>query len=232
VSLNTLASRNSRREQPVGVHIPDPIIARLDREDGTDPEDEALLSDTVGLALMVVLETLNPAERLSFVLHDMFGAPFDEIAPILDRSSDATRQLASRARRRVQDEDPHPDADLAAQHEVVEAYLSAARDADFDALVAVLDPDAVLRADAGPLAPATREVRGAEAIASRALGYARLGLEHRLVLVNGALGVITSRDGEPFSIGAWCIRDGRIVEIDFLSDPDRLRRLELTRFGD
>src|SRR6266508_2509587 len=167
VSLNMLRSRASRREEPIGVHVPEPIV---DREDGTNPEHEALLADSVGLALLVVLETLTPAERLAFVLHDMFGVPFDEIAPIVDRSPEAARQLASRARRRVKAENTLPDADLDTQREVVDAFLAAAREGDFDALVAVLDPDVVLRADLGPLpADGSREVRGAAAVAGQAL---------------------------------------------------------------
>ncbi len=173
VSLNMLRSRNVRREEPLGVHVPEPIV---DRADGTDPEHEALLADSVGLALLVVLETLSPAERLAFVLHDMFAVPFDEIAPIVDRSPEAARQLASRARRRVQGENTVPDADLDTQREVVDAFLAASRDGDFEALLAVLDPDVVLRADLGPLAGGSREVRGAAAVAGQALAYSRLGL--------------------------------------------------------
>ena len=166
VSLDKLRSRRTRREQPLDVHVPEPSV---DRADGTDPEHEALLADSVGLALLVVLETLSPAERLAFVLHDIFAVPFDEIAPIVDRSPEATRQLASRARRRVRAENTVPDADLDAQREVVEAFLAAARDGDFDRLVAVLDPDVVLRPDFGPLvARASREVRWAEEVARQA----------------------------------------------------------------
>src|ERR687888_1692410 len=171
VSLNMLRSRRSRREEARDVHVPEPIV---DRADGTDPEHEALLADSVGLALLVVLDTLNPAERLAFVLHDMFAVPFDEIAPIVDRSPEAARQLASRARRRVRAENTVPDADLDAQREVVEAFLAAARDGDFDALLEVLDPDMVLRADGGP-APgiASRVVRGAANVARQALAFSR-----------------------------------------------------------
>ena len=163
------------------MHVPEPIV---DRADGTDPEHEALLADSVGLALLVVLETLSPAERLAFVLHDMFAVPFDEIAPIVDRSPEAARQLASRARRRVRAENTVPDADLDAQREVVEAFLAAAREGDFDRLVAVLDPDVVLRADLG--AGGSREVRGAAAVAGQAMTYSRLGLVLQPALVNGA----------------------------------------------
>jgi RNA polymerase sigma factor (sigma-70 family) len=225
-SLNMLRSRDSRREQPLGVHVPEPIV---DRADGTDPEHEALVADSVGLALLVVLETLSPAERLAFVLHDIFAVPFDEIAPIVDRSPEAARQLASRARRRVQVENTVPDADLRAQREVVEAFHAAARDGDFDRLVAVLDPDVVLRADLGPLpAGGSREVRGAAAVAGQALTYSRLGLVMQPALINGAAGVVSIRDGQPFSVGGVTVRGGKIVEIDILADPARLRRLDLT----
>jgi RNA polymerase sigma factor (sigma-70 family) len=225
VSLNMLRSRNLRREEPIGVQLPEPIV---DRAGGTDPEHEALLADSVGLALLVVLETLSPAERLAFVLHDMFAVPFDEIAQIVDRSPDAARQLASRARRRVQAENTVPDADLDAQREVVEAFLAAARDGDFDRLVAVLDPDVVLRADLGPLAGGLREARGAAAVAGQALTYSRLGLVMHPALINGAAGGVSTRDGRPFSVGGFTVRGGKIVEIDILADPERLRRLDLT----
>jgi RNA polymerase sigma factor (sigma-70 family) len=225
VSLNMLRLRNTRREEPIGVQFPEPIV---DRADAIDPEHEALLADSVGLALLVVLETLSPAERLAFVLHDMFAVPFDEIAPIVDRSPDAARQLASRARRRVQGERAVPDADLDTQREVVAAFLAASREGDFEALVAVLDPDVVLRADVGPLAGGTREIRGAKAVASQSLAYSRLGLVVQPALVNGALGAVTTRDGELFSVGGMTVRGGKIVEIDILADPERLRRLDLT----
>jgi RNA polymerase sigma factor (sigma-70 family) len=221
LALNMLRSRRSRREEPLDVHVPDPIV---DPADGTDPEHEALLADSVGLALLVVLETLSPAERLAFVLHDMFAVPFEEIAPIVERSPDAARQLASRARRRVRGSAPVPDADLTAQWEVVEAFLAAARDGDFDALVAVLDPDVVLRADSGPAGP-SHEVRGAENVAGRALAWSQVDLTLHRVLVNGAAGVVSTRDGQPFSVGALTIRNGKIVEIDILGDPERLARL-------
>ncbi len=226
VSLNMLHSRRLRREEPLGVHMPEPIV---DHEDGTDPEHEALLADSVGLAILVVLERLSPAERLAFVLHDIFAVPFDEIAPIVDRSPEAARQLASRARRRVQGENTVPDDDLDTQREGVNAFLAAARDGDFDALVAVLDPDVVLREDLGP-APAGgwREVRGAAAVARQALTYQRLSLVVRPALINGAAGLVSTRDGEPFSLGGFTVRDRRIVAIDFLADPARLRRLDLT----
>ena len=224
VSLSMLRSRKSRREEPLGVHLPDPIV---DRADGTNPEHEALLADSVGLALLVVLETLSPAERLAFVLHDMFAVPFDEIAQIVDRSPAATRQLASRARRRVRGGNAVPDADLDTQREVVDAFLAAARDGDFQALVEVLDPDVVLRADIGPL-PGSREVRGAEAVAGQALTFSRVGLVLRPALINGVAGIVSTRDGEPFSVGGFTIRNRRIVALDILADPERLRRLDLT----
>src|SRR5918992_1202639 len=188
VSLNMLRSRRTRREEPLdAVHVPEPIV---DRVDGTDPEHEALVADSVGLALLVVLETLSPAERLAFVLHDIFAVPFDEIARIVDRSPEAARQLASRARRRVRGEHTVPDADLDTQREVMEAFLAAAREGDFDALLAVLDPDVVLRADVG--AGRSREVRGATTVARQALGYSRIGLVLHPALVNGAVGMVTT----------------------------------------
>jgi RNA polymerase sigma-70 factor (ECF subfamily) len=228
VSLNMLRSRSTRREQPMDVRLPEPIV---DPADGTDPEHEALIADSVGLALLVVLETLSPPERLAFVLHDMFAVPFDEIAPIVDRSPEATRQLASRARRRVQGQRAVPDVDLDGQREVVEAFLAAAREGDFQALVAVLDPDVVLRADFGPDIPA-REVRGGEIVAAQAQMYSRLGLDIHLALINGAVGLVSFRDGKPFSVGGFTVRGGRIVEMDFLADPERLGRLDLTILGD
>jgi RNA polymerase sigma-70 factor (ECF subfamily) len=225
VSLNMLRSRRAKREEPFDAHVPEPIV---DRADGTDPQHEALLADSVGLALLVVLETLAPAERLAFVLHDMFAVPFDDIATILDRSPDAARQLASRARRRVQGANPVPDADLAAQRNVVDAFMAAARDGDFDALVAVLDPDVVLRADQGVLAPASRVVRGAATVARQALTFSRLDLQVRHAIVNGAAGAVTTRDGRPFAVSGFTIRNGTIVEIDILADPERLAQLDLT----
>src|ERR687896_2020002 len=224
VSLNILRSRRSRREEPFDVRMPEPIV---DRADGTDPEHEALLADSVGLALLVVLETLNPAERLAFVLHDMFAVPFDEIAPIVDRSPEAARQLASRARRRVQGENTVPDADLDTQRRVVDAFLAAARDGDFEALLEVLDPDVVLRSDLAPLG-GSREIRGARAVAGQALAYSRLDLLTQPALINGAVGAVAILDGEPFSVGVFTVRGGEIVEIDIVADPGRLRRLDLT----
>ena len=225
VSLNMLRSRRSRREDALDVRMPEPIV---DRADGTDPEHEALLADSVGLALLVVLETLNPAERLAFVLHDMFAVPFDEIAPIVDRSPEAARQLASRARRRVQGEPAVPDADLDTQREVLDAFLAAAREGDFEALLEVLDPDVVLRADSrGVSIGAPRVVRGAANVARGALAFSRLDIEVRPALVNGAVGTVTLRDGRPFAIAGFTIRNRRIVEMDIFADPERLSRLDL-----
>jgi RNA polymerase sigma factor (sigma-70 family) len=224
VCLNMLRSRKAQREEPLSVQMPDLIV---DRADGTDPEHEALLADSVGLALFVVLETLSPPERLAFVLHDIFAVPFDEIAPIVDRSPAAARQLASRARRRVQGERAVPDGDLATQRAAVDAFLAAAREGDFEALVAVLDPDVVLRADFGRAAR-SRELHGAAAVARGAMSYARRDLATRPALVNGAVGVVSTLDGELFSVGGLTVRGGRIVAIDILADPERLRRLDLT----
>jgi RNA polymerase sigma-70 factor (ECF subfamily) len=224
VSLDMLRSRASRREQPLGPHVPEPIVSR---EDQADPEHEALLADSVGLALLVVLETLSPAERLAFVLHDMFSVSFDEIAPIVGRSPAAARQLASRARRRVRGAAPAPDADLARQREVVDAFLAAARDGDFDALLAVLDPDVVLRVDRGALAT-SREVRGAAAVAEQARTFARLARFAKPALVNGTAGFVVASPGRPLAVAGFAISDGRIVEIDLLADPARLRELDLT----
>ena len=224
ISLNMLRSRSARREEPLAGRLPDPLI---DRADGIDPEHEALLADSVGLALLVVLETLSPPERLAFVLHDVFAVPFDEIAPIVDRSPEAARQLASRARRRVHAERTVPDADLETQRGVIDAFLAAARDGDFDRLVAVLDPDVVLRQDFGPVG-GSREMRGAAAVASQALSYAQIGLDVRPALINGVAGAVAFRNGQPFSIGAVTVRNGKIVELDFLADQERLRELDLT----
>ena len=227
VSLNMLRSRKARREEPLGV-IPEPI---LDRADGMSPEHEALLADSVGLALLVVLETLSPPERLAFVLHDMFGLSFDEIAPIVDRSPDAARQLASRARRRVRSDSPVSDVDRAAQRALVDAFFAAARDGDFDRLLGVLDPDVVLRADFGS-AGGLQIVRGAHAVAGQAQAYSRLGLVVQPALVNGAVGAISFLDGRPFSVGAVTVRNGKIVQLDILADPERLRRLDLSALGE
>ncbi len=226
VSLNMLRSRRQRREEPLDVYVPEPIV---DNPNGTDPEHEALLADSVGLAMLIVLETLTPAERLSFVLHDMFAIPFDEIAAIIDRSPEATRQLASRARRRVQGETAVPDADVDRQRELLNAFEAAAREGDFEGLVALLDPDVVLRSDGGPTAPSlTREIRGARTVASQAVLWSQVGLVIRPALINGVAGAVTMRDGQPFSVGAFTVRGGKIVEIDILADPERVSRLDLT----
>jgi RNA polymerase sigma factor (sigma-70 family) len=223
VALNMLRSRKTRREEPLDVYLLDPIV---DHPDGIDPEHEALLADSVGLALLVVLETLTPAERLAYVLHDMFSVPFDEIGAILERSPDAARQLASRGRRRIRGADMTPDADAAAQQEVVEAFLAAARSGDFDALIAVLDPDIVLREDNG--SGTIVKVRGAENVARRAKAASQLGLVARPALINGAPGWVSLLDGAIFAIGALTQHDGRITTMDILLDPARLARLDLT----
>ena len=225
VSLNMLRSRRSQGEEFLDLRMPEPIV---DRADGTDPEHEALLADSVGLALLVVLETLNPAERLAFVLHDMFAVPFDEIAPIVDRSPEAARQLASRARRRVQGEAPTPDADVNTQREVLDAFLAAAREGDFEGLLKVLDPDVVLRADRGAASiGGSRVVRGAANVARQAQAFSRLDIDVRPALVNGAVGTVTLRDGQPFAIAGFTVRNRRIVEMDVFADPERLSQLDL-----
>jgi RNA polymerase sigma factor (sigma-70 family) len=223
VSLNMLRARRLRREERLGVPMPEPIV---DRADGVDPQHEALLADSVGLALLVVLETLSPPERVAFVLHDIFAVPFDEIAPIVDRSPEAARQLASRARRRVQGEQTVPDADLGTQRRVVDAFLAAAREGDFEGLLEVLDPDVVLRRDVAPLGGAG-EVRGARAVAGQALAYTRFGALMRPALVNGAVGAVAILDEVAFAVGAFTVSGGKIVEIDIVADPERLRELDL-----
>jgi len=227
VSLDMLRERDARREELLGVHLPDPIVSR---PDALDPEQEVILADSVGLALLVILETLGPDERLAFVLHDMFGVPFDEIALIVGRSPVAARQLASRARRRVRGAPTVSDTDLTRQRVVVDAFLAAARAGDFDALLAVLDPDIVLRADRGTVPPGTPGVlRGAHAVAKGALTFSRFAASARPALVNGAAGIVGfDSKGEPFSVMGFTVREGRIVAIDILADPVRLRRLDLT----
>ena len=228
VSLDMLRSRAARREDSVGASLPDPVVSYGDEP---DPETEALLADSVGLALLVVLDTLTPAERLAFVLHDMFGVPFDEIAGTLGRSTDAAKMLASRARRRVRGAAPadRDHVDAARQRAVVDAFLAAARGGDFEALVAVLDPDVVLRADTsgGPVL-----ATGAQEVAGRAATFARLAAHVRPVLVNGLPGVLAATaDGEPMSVMAFTVVGDRIVEIDSIADPRRLAALNL-RFAD
>jgi RNA polymerase sigma factor (sigma-70 family) len=222
IALNMLRSRKTRSE----THVPEPII---DRADGTSPEHGALLADAIGLALLVVLETLAPAERVAFVLHDVFGMPFEAIAPIVERTPDAARQLASRARRRVQERNAAPDDDIEVQRSVVDAFVAAARDGDFHGLVAVLDPEVVLRADGAALASGgSIEVRGAETIARRAQSFSRLGMLRLPVLINGAPGLVCMLEGKPFSVMAFTVRGGKIAGIDILSDPQRLGRLDLS----
>jgi len=226
ICLNLLRAREHRRDVPLDVHVPEPVISRAE---GLDPEEEVLLAESVGLALMVVLDTLAPAERVSFVLHDLFAVPFDEISDVLDRSPTAVRQLASRARRRVQGEAPRPDPDLARQREVVDAFFAAARSGDFDALVAVLDPEVVLRADGG--GSRTRpsiELRTPREIAAQATMAAKLAPHARPVLVNGTPGVVVVVNGKPFSIMAFTVTNGRVAEIDVLYDPERLARIDIS----
>ena len=222
VCLDLLRARRTRREQPLGDRMPEPIV---DAEAGVDPEHEALLADSVGLALLVVLETLSPAERLAFVLHDMFAVPFDEIAPIVGRSPDAARQLASRGRRRVRGTPSMPDTDLERQREVVRAFLAAARGGDFEGLVALLDPDVVLRVDRG--GRTLTEVVGARSVAGRALGFARLARFARPALVNGAAGFVVAVRGRPLAVSGFTVVGGRIARIDLLADRARLRRMDL-----
>src|SRR5918993_3994177 len=227
VCLNILRSRRSRREESfeetLDARMPDPVVGYAG---GDDPEQAALVADSVGLALLVVLETLTPAERLAFVLHDMFGMPFGEISPIVERSPAAARQLASRARRRVRGAAPVPDADLGRQREVVDAFLDTSRGGDLDALLAVLDPDVVLRADYGA-AGASRVVWGARAVAGQALTFSQFAPFARPALVNGAAGLVTAPGGRPLSVMGFTVRRGKVVEIDLLADPERLGRLDL-----
>ena len=226
VCLNMLRSRRTRREASLETHIPDPVVSP---EDGLDPEQEALLGNSVGLAMLVVLESLTPAERVAFVLHDVFAVPFDEIGPIVGRTPTAARQLASRARRRVQGA-PVPDVDLDGQWAVADAFLAAARAGDFERLIAVLDPDVVVRSDGGVARPGLVSlVRGAKAVAGQAMAFRRFAESATRVLVNGIPGgVAWAPDGTPFAVVAVTVRGGRIVAIDVLADPDRLGQLDLT----
>jgi RNA polymerase sigma-70 factor (ECF subfamily) len=229
VCLDVLRSRRLRREDSLDSRLPDPVVS----DDPTDPEQQALIADSVGLALLVVLESLNPAERLALVLHDMFGMPFEQIAPIMDRTPVAARKLASRARQRVQGAAPAPDPDPTAQRRVVDAFLTAARGGSLDALLAILDPDVTLRADSGKTLPGGMKVlRGAQAVAGQLATFQRMATIStvRPALVNGAAGLVNSIDGELISIMSFAVTNGRIVEIDILSDPDRLARLDLTPF--
>jgi RNA polymerase sigma factor (sigma-70 family) len=225
VALNLLRARRTRGEEPLDAHLPDPIV---DPADGIDPEHQALLADSVGLALLVVLQTLTPAERLAYILHDMFAIPFEQIGAILDRSPEAARQLASRGRRRIRGAGTTPDADPAAQQHVVAAFLAAARDGDFDALVTVLDPDIVVREDSG--SGTIVEVRGAQNVARRATTVSRLGVVARPALVNGVAGWVAWLDGEVYAVAALTVQQGRIATMDILLDPARLGRLDLTGF--
>ena len=233
VCLNALRSRNARREEPLDAHVPDPVITRADGRT-SNPEDQALLANSVGLALQVVLETLTPAERLAFVLHDTFGLPFEEIAPMVDRSPAAARQLASRARRRVRGADVHsPDRDVARQREVVDAFFAAAHGGDFDALVAVLDPDVVSRIDAGAGALIPSGVlHGAATVARQTLAIASIAAPKHPVLVNGAAGVVITLGGQPVAVMGFTVSGGKVVEINSIVDPDRIRRLDLSVLGD
>ncbi|MFE1317008.1 sigma-70 family RNA polymerase sigma factor [Kitasatospora phosalacinea] len=225
VCLNELRSRQRRREDELDTQVPDPVLAAPERD---DPEAAALLGDRVGLALQVVLGTLGPSERLAFVLHDLFAVPFEDIAPLLERTPAAVRQAVSRARRRVKERAPEPDRDPAAQRAAVEAFLAASREGDFAGLVAVLAPDAVLRADGGAAAAAlSKVIRGGTAIASSAQGFRHLAPFARPVLVNGAYGTLTVVDGKPVSVMSFTVVDGLVARIDVLSDPDRLAALAL-----
>ncbi|MEU3990873.1 RNA polymerase sigma factor SigJ [Streptomyces platensis] len=229
VCLDQLRMRKARREDSLEVHVPEPVVSRPDT---VDPEQEALLADSVGLALLVVLETLSPAERLAFVLHDMFAVPFDEVAPLVDRTPAAARQLASRARRRVQGA-PAPDTDLGRQREVVDAFLAASRGGDFEGLLAVLDPDVVLRADAGGAPDGlSKLVRGARAVVEQALTFSRFAPFARPALVNGTPGLVTAQGGQPLAVMGFTLAHGKIVEINILADLARLSRLDLSILDD
>jgi len=233
VCLDMLRSRTARREEPLdATFVPDPVVRPLGE---TDPEKEVLEADSVGLALLVVLQTLEPAERLAFVLHDMFAVPFDDIAAIVERTPAATRQLASRARRRVQGAGPAADPDLGRQRQVVDAWLAATRGGDFEALLALLHPDVALRADAGVLVRgvgASKTVSGARTVAEQASMFSHLAVYARPVLVNGAVGLVTAPEGRPVSVTAFTVADGRITGVYILADPERLARLDLPTLED
>jgi RNA polymerase sigma factor (sigma-70 family) len=229
VCLDMLRARASRREDSLDVHVPDPIIGRATGAGDEGPEMDAMLADSVGLALLVVLEKLEPAERLAFVLHDVFAMAFEEIAPIVDRSVVATRQLASRARRRVQGQAPASERDRWQQRRVVEAFLAAVQAGDFAGLLAVLDPAIVLRADGGPAKGMSRLVRGVQEVVAQAATFSKRGLSNQVVLVNGNVGVVSRLpDGRLLSVLGFTIAGGKVVEIDILADPDRLSRLDLS----
>jgi RNA polymerase sigma factor (sigma-70 family) len=229
ICLNTLRSRQARPREELVARVPDPIV---DGVGEADPEHRAMLAEAVGLALFVILDTLPPAERLAFVLHDVFAVPFDQIAPVVERSPEATRKLASRARRRIQQAAPNPDTDLVAQHAVVDAFFAAGRAGDFDRLVAVLDPDVSLRGDFGPGPDARRAARGASAVAGLARGYAAPEREVRPAVVNGAAGAVIVVDGRPTAIMGFVVRHGRITAIDVLADPARVARIDLRALTD
>jgi RNA polymerase sigma-70 factor (ECF subfamily) len=226
VALDMLRARRARLEDYVGTWLPEPVVSV---ESAADPEQEALLADSVGIALLVVLDTLTPPERLAFVLHDMFGMPFEEIAPIVDRTEAATRQLASRARRRVRGAAPSPDPDLAQQRKAVDAFLAAARSGDFDAVLAVLDPDVVFRIDGGGVPPrARRPLAGAEAVARQVLERgSRFARFARPAIVNGAAGVVVAVDARPIAVVGFTVSRGRILAIDVIADPRKLQGLDL-----
>jgi RNA polymerase sigma factor (sigma-70 family) len=224
ICLNTLRSRRARPREELVARVPDPIV---DAVGEPDPEHQAMLADAVGLALFVILDTLPPAERLAFVLHDVFAIPFDQIAPIVERSPEATRKLASRARRRIHDAAPSPDTDLVAQHAVVDAFFAAGRAGDFERLVAVLDPDVSLRGDFGPGPAGLRSVRGASTVAGLARGYAAPEREVRPAVVNGAAGAVIFVDDRATAIMGFVVRGGRIAAIDVLADPERIARIDL-----
>ena len=231
VCLDMLRTRASRREDPLDVHVPDPIVRSIGRE-GDGPEKDAMLADSVGLALLVVLEKLDPVERLAFVLHDVFGMSFEEIAPVVDRSAVATRQLASRARRRVQGQAPTSDADLRKQRSVVDAFLAAVREGDFERLVDVLHPDIVLRADGGTAKGMSRVVRGAHAVMAQAAAFSKLQLASQVVLVNDNVGVVSRLpDGRVLSVIGFSVMEGKVIGMDILADPDRIARLDLPAVG-
>jgi len=226
ICLDMLRARRARREEPLGPHVPDPIVGPVE---GGDPEHEALVADSVSLAMLGVLETLSPEERVAFVLHDTFSVPYEQVADLLDRSPVAARKAASRARSRVEAERTEPDVDLERQREVVDAFFAASREGDFDALVEVLHPEVVIRADGGEARPSANHViRGAVEVAGRALTYARLSPFVRPVLVNGVAGVLVAPQGRLFSVMAFTVAEGKVVAIDALADPARLKRLELT----
>ncbi|MDR3082905.1 MAG: sigma-70 family RNA polymerase sigma factor [Streptomyces sp.] len=226
ICLDMLRARKRRGEESLEARLPDPVISQ---EGGADPEQQALLADSVGLALLVVLESLSPAERLAFVLHDMFGLPFEEIAPIVDRTPGTAKKLASRARQRVRGATPPPDPDPADQRRVVDAFLTAARGGEFDTLLALLDPDVVLRADGGVLAGGLRVIRGAADVAGQATTFHRMATAAttRPALVNGLAGLVNTIEGQPLSVMSFTVSDGRIAAIDILADPERLARLDL-----